>query len=227
MFIGHFGVGLGAKKSAPKISLGTLFLSAQFLDLLWPTFLLLGWEHVKVQPGITKMTPLNFTDYPLSHSLVMACVWGIVIGGIYFLIKRKYRGALILGLCAVSHWILDLIVHRPDLPLYPGGSIMAGFGLWNYPAAEIIVEGLIFFIGLWLYVRSTESKNKVGTYGFWGLIIFLILVHAGNIFGSPPPNATAIAWVGESQWILIIWAYWIDHNRSAAVSVQPQPASDD
>ena len=80
MFIGHFGVGLGAKKAAPSISLGTLFLAAQFLDLLWPTFLLLGWERVKIQPGMTVMTPLNFTHYPLSHSLLMACIWGVLFG---------------------------------------------------------------------------------------------------------------------------------------------------
>jgi len=225
MFIGHFGIGLGAKKTAPKISLGTLFLAAQFLDLLWPTFLLLGWEHVKIQPGITKMNPLNFTDYPLSHSLLMACVWGILVGGAYFLLKRKSRGALVLGLCVVSHWILDLLVHRPDLPLYPGSSIMVGFGMWNYETLEIIVEGLIFFIGLWLYIKSTKPKNKIGTYGFWALIIFLILIHSANLFGSPPPSSTAIAWAGELQWVLVIWAYWVDHNRSVTVSLQTNPAS--
>lgn len=223
MFIGHFGVGLGTKRAVPKVSLGTLFLAAQFLDLLWPTFLLLGWEQVEIQPGNTQMAPLNFTHYPISHSLLMACLWGILVGGIFFLIKRKKIGALVLGLCVVSHWVLDLLVHRPDLPLYPGGSIMAGFGLWNYPVVEIIIEGLIFFIGLWLYLQATESKNKVGTYGFWALIIFLLLVHVSNIFGSPPPNTTAIAWAGQSQWILVIWAYWVDHNRSVAGSLQTQP----
>ncbi|MGD8428729.1 MAG: hypothetical protein PVH63_13980, partial [Balneolaceae bacterium] len=174
MFIGHFGVGLGAKKAAPKISLGTLFLGAQFLDLLWPTFLLLGWENVEIQPGVTKMTPLNFTYYPISHSFLMACIWGVLIGGAYFLIKRKSRGALVLGIAVVSHWVLDLLVHRPDLPLYPGNSPMLGLGLWNHMGVEIILEGLIFLAGLWLYIKSTESKNNIGSYGFWGLIAFLV-----------------------------------------------------
>ena len=223
MFIGHFGVGLGAKKATPKISLGTLFLAAQFLDLLWPTFLLLGWEHVEIQPGITKMAPLNFTDYPLSHSLVMACLWGALIGMIYFLIKRQSKGAFILGLCVVSHWILDLLVHRPDLPLYPGKSPLVGFGLWNHMIIEIFVEGGIFLIGLWLYIRSTEPKNKIGSYGFWTMITLLVLIHVSNMFGSPPPNVTAIAWAGQLQWIFVLWAYWIDRNRFVRLS-PPQPA---
>ena len=131
MFIGHFGVGLGAKKAAPGISLGTLFLASQFLDLLWPTLLLFGWEHVKIQPGITDLVPLNFTDYPYSHSLLFAILWGIVIGGIYLLVKKNFRGAIILALCVLSHWVLDLPVHRPDLPLFPGSAMFVGFGLWN------------------------------------------------------------------------------------------------
>lgn len=221
MFIGHFGVGLGSKKAAPSVSLGTLFLAAQFLDLLWPTFLLLGWEHVEIQPGITQMTPLNFTDYPISHSLLMACIWGAVVGLFYFLVKRNSRGSFILGLCVVSHWVLDLLVHRPDLPLFPGNSPLVGFGLWNHMTAEIIMEGGIFFVGLWLYLRSTESKNKAGSFGFWGLIVFLLFIHVTNLFGSPPPNATAIAWAGQLQWLLVIWAYWVDHNRIARVSDSP------
>ena len=148
MFIGHFGVGLGSKKAVPFISLGMLFIAAQFLDLLWPTFLLLGWEHVSIEPGITKMTPLNFTDYPLSHSLLMACVWGLVIAAGYFLVRRNYKGAIILGLCVVSHWVLDLLVHRSDLPLVPGGTSYYGFGLWNNLTAAVIVEGLVFVAGL-------------------------------------------------------------------------------
>ncbi len=215
MFIGHFGVGLGAKKATPKISLGTLFLAAQFLDLLWPTFILLGWEHVAIQPGITKMTPLNFTDYPISHSLLMAIIWGILFGIVYYFVKRNYRGSIILGLCVLSHWLLDLLVHRPDLPLYPGNAPLVGFGLWNYMPIEIFAEGAIFFVGLWFYVQSTEPKNKVGSYGFWMMIGLLIFIHTSSLFGSPPPNVMAIAWAGELQWLFVLWAYWIDRNRSA------------
>ena len=213
MFIGHFGVGLGAKKAAPKVSLGTLFIAAQFLDLLWPTFLLLGWEHVEVQPGITKMSPLNFTDYPISHSLLMACVWGLLMAFAYYLIKKRSRGAIVLGLCVVSHWVLDLLVHKPDLPIYPGNSQLVGLGLWNHPPLEIIVEGLIFLIGIILYLRATKAKNKTGIFAFWPLVILLALIYVSQLFGSPPPGWKPIAWVGESQWLFVLWAFWADNNR--------------
>ncbi len=214
MFIGHFGVGLGAKKAAPSISLGTLFLAAQFLDLLWPTFLLLGWERVKIQPGMTVMTPLNFTHYPLSHSLLMACIWGVLFGIVYYLIKRKPVAAIVVGLCVLSHWVLDLFVHIPDLPLYPGSTILLGLGLWNYKVAAVLLEGLIFLIGLLLYLRVTEARNKVGRYGFWVMILLLVLIYVSNLVGPPPPSVKAIAWAGELQWLFVILAYWVDRNRS-------------
>ena len=213
MFIGHFGVGLGAKKAAPKVSLGTLFMASQFLDLLWPTFLMLGWEHVKIQPGMTKMTPLNFTDYPLSHSLLMAVVWGALFAMVYFLIKRNYTGSIVLGLAVISHWVLDLFVHIPDLPVFPGSHSYLGFGLWNNKMLSVTLEGLIFITGLAFYLNTTRAKNKAGSYGFWGLILVLVLVYLGNLFGPPPPSVNAIAWAGQLQWIFVIWAYWVDKNR--------------
>src|SRR5689334_20073940 len=113
MFLGHFGVALGAKRAAPKVSLGTLLIAAQFADLLWPTLLLLGIEKVEIRPGITKMTPLDFIHYPYSHSLLMGIVWGILLGGIFWLFTKDSRDAIVISLCVVSHWMLDLIVHRP------------------------------------------------------------------------------------------------------------------
>ena len=215
MFVGHYGIGLGAKKAAPFISLGTLFLASQLLDLLWPTFILLGWEHVTIVRGSTKMTPLNFIDYPYSHSLLMACAWAILFGLVYYVIKRNSKGAFVLALCVVSHWVLDLLVHRPDLPLYPGNSPLVGLGLWNHMIVEIILEGFIFILGLVLYVQTTKAKNKVGRYAFWPLIILLVFVHLSNLIGPPPTNVKAIAWAAQLQWVFVIWAYWVDKNRTA------------
>ncbi len=214
MFIGHFGIGLAAKKTAPKVSLGTLFFAAQLLDLLWPAFVLLGWEHFTIEPGITKMAPLNFTDYPLSHSLLMSCVWGLLAGLAYYFIKRNRKGAVIIALCVISHWVLDLLVHRPDLPLYPGGPLI-GFGLWNMPATAIIIEALVFLAGLILYLQATVARNLWGKFVFWILILFLVLIHVGNLFSPPPTNVKAVAWAAMSQWIIVLWAYWADYNRTA------------
>src|ERR1700756_4973810 len=114
MFIGHFGVALAAKKWAPRTSLGTLFFAAEFLDLLWPILLLLGLEHLRIVPGITKMQPFDFHDYPISHSLVTTILWGAIVGTLYFVIRRHHTGALAVGALVVSHWLLDFVVHRPD-----------------------------------------------------------------------------------------------------------------
>jgi multisubunit Na+/H+ antiporter MnhC subunit len=212
MFIGHFGVGFGAKAPAPRVSLGTLFLAAQFMDLLWPTLLLLGVERVAIVPT-TTLTPLEFTHYPYSHSLLLAVVYGLLFGAGYYLYRKHLKSAIVLGLCVVSHWVLDLIVHRPDLPLTPAESIKVGFGLWNHPVAEIIVEGLIFVVGVYFYLRVTRAKNRIGGIAFWALVVFLVVIHLTNLLGPPPPSVTAIAWAGQLQWLIVAWGYWVDHNR--------------
>ncbi len=174
MFIGHYGVALAAKKVAPRASLGTLILGAQFLDFLWPLFLLLGLEHLKIVPGITRMSPFDFTDYPFSHSLLMALVWSALLGGVYWAVARYRRGAWVVGVAVISHWVLDLFVHRPDLPLRPGGTVRVGLSLWNSMPASIAAELLIFGAGLWLYVTSTRARDNIGRYGFWSLMALLM-----------------------------------------------------
>lgn len=218
MFIGHFGVGFGAKVAAPRTSLGTLFLAAQFIDLLWPTLLVLGLEHVEISPGTTRVTPLDFTDYPISHSLVTVILWGIGFGVVYRLLRRYPRGAWVCGLAVISHWVLDLIVHRPDLPLAPGLPLFVGLGLWNSLPVSMIVELGLFALGIGLYLRSTTASDRVGSIGLWSLVAFLLLVFFGNIFGEPPPNVSALAWVGHAQWLLVVWGYWIDRHRPAAAA---------
>ena len=159
MFIGHFAAGMAGKKIQPAISLGTLFFAAQFLDLLWPTLLLLGLEKVIIAPGVSAVTPLDFVHYPISHSLAAVLGWGVLFGMIYFLITSNRKGAILLGSLVVSHWVLDLIVHIPDLPLFPGHSPKLGFGLWNSPVLTILVEGAIFITGVILYVRTKKEIN--------------------------------------------------------------------
>jgi hypothetical protein len=213
MFIGHFGVGFGLKQAAPKVSLGTLFLAAQFVDLLWPTLLLLGIEHVEIAPGITTVVPLDFTHYPVSHSLLTVISWGIGFAAVYWLIRKYAIGTWVCGAAVVSHWILDLIVHRPDLPILPWGGPVGGGGLWNALPGTMIVEVLIFFGGVWLYCRRTAARDRTGSVALWCLIGFLVLIHLGNLFGPPPDSVAAIAWVGHAQWLIVVWAYWIDRHR--------------
>jgi hypothetical protein len=213
MFVGHFGIGFGAKSIAPKTSLGSLFLAAQFIDLLWPTLLLLGLERVKIDPGITRVTPLNFEHYPISHSLAAVLGWGVLFAIVYFLLRRYPRGAWVLGLAVVSHWLLDAVVHRPDLLLYPGGAELVGLGLWNSMWATLAVELPIFAGGLWLYLRTTRATDAIGKWALWGLVGFLLLIYVANLAGPPPPDVNAIAWVGHAQWLLVVWGYWVDRHR--------------
>jgi len=129
VFIGHFAAGFAAKRAAPRVSLALLMAAVAWADILWTIFLLLGWEHARISPGDTKYTPLDLYDYPWSHSLLMLLVWGALLGGIYWLLKRAATGAWIVGGCVVSHWVLDWVTHRPDMPLYPGGPRF-GLGWW-------------------------------------------------------------------------------------------------
>lgn len=140
MFIGHFGIGFGLKRVAPVVSLGTLFLAAQFVDLLWPTLLLLGVERVAIAPGITEVTPLDFTHYPISHSLLMSVVWMVLFASLYWALKKSVRGAVVCSLAVLSHWVLDLVTHRPDLPLCPGGVGKVGLDLWSSLPGTLLVE---------------------------------------------------------------------------------------
>ena len=213
MFIGHFATGFAAKAAAPRTSLGTLFFSAQFIDLLWPTLLLLGLEQVRIAPGITVVTPLDFVNYPISHSLLAVVGWGALVGFIYWLSRRRAVAAVTVGLLVVSHWVLDLLVHRPDLPLLAWDSPRVGLGIWNSLAATVAIEGLLFVAGFWIYLRTTRAKDRVGSAGLWTLAGLLSLVYLVNLTGPPPPSVTAIAWLGQLQWLFILMAWWVDRHR--------------
>jgi hypothetical protein len=214
MFLGHYAVALGAKKVAPKTSLGTLIAAAAFLDLVWPALVLLGVERFVIAPGITAFTPLDFEHYPISHSLLMSVVWGAAFGAAYFLLRRDGRGEAVLGALVVSHWLLDAVVHRPDLPLTLGGDARIGLGLWNSIAGTLAVELAMFAGGIWLYVRATRARDRIGGLGFAVFLLFLLAIYAGAAFGPPPPDAASVAAADLGQLLVIALAAWIDRHRS-------------
>lgn len=215
MFIGHFGAGFAGKKFDNTASLGTYFMAAQWIDLIWPILLLLGIEKAEIKPGVTAVTPLDFTYYPFTHSLIGTLVWALLFGAVVWFFITKTKTALILALIVLSHWFLDLLVHAPDLPIFPGLSLKVGFGLWNSFAATIILEGLFFVVGVYLYYKSTKAKNKTGTYSLIGLIVFLIVMYISNLVGPPPPSMEMVGIVGNAQWLIVLWGYWVDKNREA------------
>jgi len=213
VFIGHFGVGFASKRAAPQASLGVVMAAPLLLDLLWPIALLLGLERVRIDPGNTVVTPLDFEYYPYTHSLVMAVVWSVLLGGGYVATTRDRRAALVIGLGVFSHWVLDWVVHRPDLPLFPGSSTYAGLGLWNSRAATMAVEIPIFVWGVALYARSTEARNRAGIVALWALVLLLGAIYFANLFGPPPPSSLGIAITALAMWLFVPWAWWIDKNR--------------
>jgi hypothetical protein len=213
MFLGHYAAAFAAKKFAPKASLGTLILAGQLLDLVWPIFLLLGFEHVRINPGSTKVTPLDFYHYPFTHSLLAAVVWGLAFALIYFYFTRQKTSAWVFGVLVLSHWFLDLIVHKPDLPLSFNGKILFGLGIWNYLSFTLLLEFSLFISGVIVYLKTTQRINPQSLYSFWLLVLFLVAIYIVNIITPPPPSEMAIAIAGLATWLFVPWGYYIDRHR--------------
>lgn len=215
MFIGHNGWGFASKGAAPRVSLGWLIAAPMFLDLIWPIFVLAGIEHVTITKNPpTPFLTLRFDSYPWSHSLLMSCVWGALFGGAYFLRSRDRRGSWILAIGVVSHWLLDFVTHRPDMPLWPGGP-KVGLGLWYSMPATIAVEYLVFIAGVAIYLRTTTARDRTGSLGAWSLILLLAAGYAASIVGGAPPSVTAMASGALIMWIIPFWAGWFDRHRDA------------
>ena len=218
MFIGHFALGFAAKRAAPRVSLGILFLAAQLADVLWPILVLAGIETVRIAPGITVVTPLDFVSYPYSHSLLSLCVLGAALGAVCALWRKNgARTFVVIALLVVSHWLLDYITHRPDMPLTMGGPERVGLGLWNSVAGTLAVELPIFGVGLLIYTRSTAARDRIGSIGLWSLAAFLLVIYLANMVGPPPPSPAAVAWAAQAMWLLVWWGYWVDAHRVPVV----------
>jgi hypothetical protein len=212
MFLGHYATGLAAKKISPITPLPLLLLAAQFIDHLWPLFVMAGIERVAIVPGITAFTPLDFTYYPWTHSLLGAVVWGVLFGAAVFMFRKDRREAILLGALAPSHWLLDLLSHRPDLPVFPGVDLVVGMGLWNSVPATLGVELAMFATGIALYIKAAPLPTRRAQIAFWSLIAFLLVSYAGNVFGPPPPSVEMIGFAGNALWLVILWAWWVEKS---------------
>lgn len=214
MFVGHFGLAFAAKRATPRTNLALLILAAEFIDVIWPVFLLLGVEKVRIVPGLTPVTPLDFVSYPWTHSLLMTCLWGVVLALIYYSFKKDKTAALILAALVVSHWLLDYFTHIPDLQLAPSDPARYGLGLWHSRLWTALVELAIFFGGVLIYMRSTRSRDRIGSIGLYAYLLLLTLIYLVNIQGAAPPGVTAVAVTALiGMPIFFLWAGWFDRHR--------------
>ncbi len=217
MFLGHFAVGLAAKRATPALSLGLLFGAAQLADLAWPNLVLAGVEKVEIVPGATAVNPLRFLSYPWSHSLVALAAWGLALTGIVALVRRgrlRPLEAATLTALVISHWLLDVASHLPDLPVTLTGETRLGLGLWQSLPATVAVELSLLAAGSWVYVRATRARDRIGSIGLGLLLGLLVVLYAGSLFGPPPPSTAALAWSAEGIWLFVLFGWWVDRHRT-------------
>jgi len=181
---------------------------------------LLGIEHVTIAPSDTVVTPLRFDSYPYSHSLVALATWGVLAAVMYRVVRgsRTTTAAAVIAGVVISHWVLDWITHRPDMPITLGGSQRFGLELWSSKPATMIVENIMFFTGVTMYARATRPRDKTGTSTLAGLVLFLLVIHVASMFSPPPATPEAIAWAAQSIWILVAWGYWVDGHRTTSIT---------
>jgi len=191
MFIGHYGVSFAAKPVGPRVPLWVWFIAVQWLDVVWSVLVLLGIEKLRIVPGFTQANALDLYYMPFTHGLPGSIALSLIFGGTVALFtpENHVRTALLVAAAAFSHWILDLVVHTPDLPLYDN-TAKVGFGLWQHVALSFPLELAVLGLGAWLYARATTFKRP-GV--FWGFVIFLAALQVYANFGPPPASTNAMA----------------------------------
>jgi hypothetical protein len=213
MFVGHLAVALAAKKVEPRVPLGAAVAAAFGIDLLWPLLLLAGAEVVRVNPGDTAFTHLAFDSYPWSHSLLMVLVWSVLAGTAAKWLLGSWRVGVVIGALVASHWGLDFIAHRPDLPLWPAGPTV-GLGLWKSISATILLEGALLTLGALLYLSTTSARDRTGSLALYSMVGLCTLMWATQPWAPAPPSATAVAWGAMMLWLLPPWAHWAEAHRA-------------
>ncbi len=216
MFIGHFAVGFASKRVAPRTNLGLLLTAPLLADIIWPVLVLLGVEQVRVTGGPNPFLTLTFDSYPWSHSLLMLTVWGLLLGGGYYAVTKYRAGAVILFIGVLSHWVLDVVTHVQDMPVAPSAATMVGLGLWRSVVGTVIIEGLMFVVGVWLYTTSTQARDKIGRWAWWGYVALLVVSYLSQLVSPPPPSVSALGWVAIiMSVVMVVWAWWLDRHRTA------------
>lgn len=214
MFVGHYAVGLAAKRFAPRTSLGILIAAPILLDVIWPILVLIGWEHVSIVDSPNRFLRLQFDSYPISHGLVAVIGWATLFASIYFGVARYLAGAIAVWFGVVSHWLLDYVVHLADLPLY-AGSPLVGLAWWNRPRMTIAIELVLLAGGVAFYLLQTRAKDRIGSFGFWTFVVLILAAYGFVVFGPAPPSVNKVAIGALSSLVFVAFAWWFDRHREA------------
>jgi membrane-bound metal-dependent hydrolase YbcI (DUF457 family) len=215
MFVGHYGPGLAVRALRPETPLWLLFVAAQLVDIAWALLVLGGIEKLRIDPGITAANPLDLYYMPYTHSLVAAMLWSLAMGIVCRRIFRwpGWSAAAWIGAVVLSHWVLDWLVHRPDLPLYDN-TAKVGLGLWNYLGLSLGLEVLVLAGGLWLYMKKTRPMTTAGRVGPVALAVFMLAIQGSSLVGPYPPSPAVVAVSGLAMYILFAaLGGWIDRQR--------------
>lgn len=212
MFVGHYGLAFAARRVTPSVPLWVFFVAVQLVDILWALFVLAGIEHVRIVPGFTSTNPLDFYHFPYTHGLVTTAGWAILGYVAWRFMRRDQAGraALVIALAIFSHWVLDFIVHTPDLPIWDD-TAKVGLGLWNIPVLAFALELVFLAGGLFWYLRGGAARPK-------GMIVFaiaMVALHAATLFGPPPPSPAVVAGSGFFGYIVLAAvAAWLERRRT-------------
>ena len=215
MLVGHAAIALAGKRLEPRLSLGTLMAAALLADLLGFVLVLLGIEHWTLKPGGSGVNAVDLDSIAWSHGLVPDLLWAGLLAGGYFLWRHQVKGAWILFAAVLSHWVLDFVSHKPDMPLAAGLSARYGLGLWTSLPATLLVEGGLWLVALVVYVRATRASKRTGIYVFWPVIAFVTLAWISNFTAPPAAGSMTTAAVAGLIFftLLVAWSFWMDRVR--------------
>lgn len=216
MFVGHYAASLALKKFEKRASLGVLFLAVQFVDILFFPFVLLGIERVNIIENYTQSTHFQLEYMPFTHSLVGSILWAVLAYALFRWVLVKDKSvALVVAVAVFSHWVFDLLVHTPDLPLLTDASTKFGLGLWNNAIATYVLEAVLLLGATWLYLKSTTPISKGGKYGMVVFVVFMLLMNIGNVFGPLQTDSKVVMSVSAlaAYFLFAAVAFWLDKKR--------------
>lgn len=221
MGIGHFAVGLALKTAEPRLNAGALIFAAYLSDFLLGVFVGMGFEAYHIPGDLAAKHYLTFT-FPYSHGLAATIFWSALAAFFFYAgipaappaIRR--RTAVVICVAVLSHFILDALVHVAGLPLLGYDSHKIGLGLWNHLELELSLEVVMVVLGLVIYLKCTEARNRVGRYGMVALLALLTpLMVAGQLTMTrvPSPTALVASWIATPL-VLAAIAFWLDRQRT-------------